>query len=106
MALNMNGCASVRHFAFTHEGEDVGEAQLHSDAMIWGVEIYEPYRGQGYGRLLMLELLKVAAQEHSVVFLFVRRDNIPAIKLYESLGFEVYDQSRRGLHMCKPLEDS
>ena len=43
------------------------------------------YRGRGIGRLMLDELLRFA--DGGVVFLEVRTDNVPAITLYESLGF-------------------
>jgi [ribosomal protein S18]-alanine N-acetyltransferase len=43
------------------------------------------YQGQGIGARLVSELLERASD--SVVFLEVRTDNVPAIKLYESFGF-------------------
>ena len=43
------------------------------------------YQGQGIGRRLVSELLERASD--SVVYLEVRTDNVPAIKLYESFGF-------------------
>ncbi len=42
------------------------------------------YQGQGIGRRLVTELLEIAS--NSVVYLEVRTDNEPAIKLYESFG--------------------
>ncbi|MCU0842585.1 MAG: ribosomal protein S18-alanine N-acetyltransferase [Thiobacillaceae bacterium] len=48
-----------------------------------------PWQGRGYGRLLMEQLMDTA-RGHGVEFLFleVRPSNAPAIRLYESLGFE------------------
>ena len=43
------------------------------------------YQGQGIGRRLVSELLELASG--GVVYLEVRTDNEPAIKLYESFGF-------------------
>ena len=43
------------------------------------------YQGQGIGRRLVSELLERASD--GVVYLEVRTDNVPAIKLYESFGF-------------------
>lgn len=43
------------------------------------------YRGRGIGRLMLGELLRFA--HGGVVFLEVRTDNVPAISLYESVGF-------------------
>jgi [ribosomal protein S18]-alanine N-acetyltransferase len=43
------------------------------------------YQARGIGRRLLTDLLKIA--DGGVVFLEVRTDNEPAIKLYESVGF-------------------
>ncbi|WP_101948450.1 ribosomal protein S18-alanine N-acetyltransferase [Mycobacterium sp. 3519A] len=43
------------------------------------------YQGHGIGRRMMTELLEYASE--GTVFLEVRTDNLPAIALYESLGF-------------------
>ena len=43
------------------------------------------YQGRGIGRRLVSEMLELASG--SVVFLEVRTDNVPAIRLYESFGF-------------------
>ena len=45
------------------------------------------FQGQGIGRRMMNDLLEFAGPD-GVVFLEVRTDNVPAIALYESLGFE------------------
>lgn len=43
------------------------------------------YQGQGIGKRMLTELLEHAAD--GTVFLEVRTDNEPAIKMYESFGF-------------------
>lgn len=43
------------------------------------------YRGRGIGRAMLEDLLRFA--DGGVVFLEVRTDNVPAITLYESVGF-------------------
>lgn len=43
------------------------------------------FQGRGIGRELMIRLLDIAAG--GAVFLEVRTDNEPALRLYESLGF-------------------
>lgn len=43
------------------------------------------YHGQGIGRRMLTELLEYASG--GAVFLEVRTDNVPAIRLYESFGF-------------------
>lgn len=49
-----------------------------------------PFRGRGYGRLLMEHLIELGLQlGGTTVRLEVRESNTPARKLYEDLGFEV-----------------
>ena len=50
------------------------------------------YQGHGIGRGMMTELLGHA---DGVVYLEVRTDNVPAIALYESLGFSVIGLRKR-----------
>ena len=62
-------------------------------------------RRQGLGSLLMRRLLALAAAEGAVrALLEVRRSNVPALKLYETLGFTVTDV-RRGYY-SQPDEDA
>lgn len=48
-------------------------------------------QGRGYGRQLAIESLAFAREKESPLKLEVHRDNIPAIQLYRSLGFEVFE---------------
>ncbi len=48
-------------------------------------------QGRGYGRKLALESLAFARDKRSPLKLEVHRDNTPAIKLYRSLGFDVFE---------------
>lgn len=49
----------------------------------------QAFRGQKIGRRLLENLVNAAKREspESSIFLEVRRNNLPAIKLYESIGF-------------------
>ena len=51
------------------------------------------HRGRRLGSELVTRLMQVAAEELTLdeFSLFVYRDNAPALKLYQSLGFEVQD---------------
>lgn len=51
------------------------------------------YHGQGIGRQMMTDLLEYA--DGGTVFLEVRTDNEPAIKLYENLGFVIVGLRKR-----------
>lgn len=59
----------------------VGEAEL----LLLVVD--KPWQGRGLGARFLRELLTVAAQKASTVFLEVRESNRRAIQLYENLGF-------------------
>jgi len=48
-------------------------------------------QGQGYGRMLALKSLEFAREKNSPIKLEVHRDNLPAVQLYRSLGFELFD---------------
>ncbi|MDF1575202.1 MAG: GNAT family N-acetyltransferase [Bacteroidales bacterium] len=64
---------------------DGRRVQLHHFAIL------PSKQGLGYGRMLALESLAFAREKNSPVKLEVHRDNIPAIRLYLSLGFKVFD---------------
>lgn len=47
-------------------------------------------RGKGVGKLLLREALRLAEESGvlEIIYLMVRADNIPAIRLYEEMGFD------------------
>ena len=48
------------------------------------------YRGQGYGKLLVRAAIRDAiARNQSKIFLEVRKANLPAVALYQGLGFDI-----------------
>lgn len=85
------GCCGIRNIA--GEGE------------ITNVVVKAPYRNQGIGRQLMEYMLKKAAEQNiTVCTLEVRLSNEPAIRLYESLGFQ--GEGVRPKFYEKPTEDA
>lgn len=60
--------------------------QVLDEGSIVEVAVHPGYRRQGIARSLIAEALQNAAGL-SAVFLEVRESNLPAIRLYESLGF-------------------
>ena len=48
-------------------------------------------QGKGYGRKLALESLAFASEKGAPLKLEVHRQNLPAVELYQSLGFEVFE---------------
>ncbi|WP_369214493.1 GNAT family N-acetyltransferase [Streptomyces flavofungini] len=86
----------------TDRGERVGHLWLkvNDDAgFVFDVEVGERHRGRGHGRSLMLlaEAQTRAAGKHSLA-LNVFAGNTPALRLYESLGYEPLSY-----HLYKPL---
>ena len=61
-----------------------------SRAYLFGVLIYRRFRGQGYGyRMLHALLSRLPERGIREVFLEVSSENLPAVRLYEKLGFAV-----------------
>lgn len=59
-------------------------------AYIYGVLVYDSFRSRGYGFKMMYSLLKhLREMGISSCFLEVSSLNIPALKLYEKLGFRI-----------------
>lgn len=53
--------------------------------------VLEKHRGKGIGKLLVDAVFEKTRSENiiEIVYLMVRADNIPAVKLYEQKGFEI-----------------
>lgn len=90
------------------DGTIIGGAGFRNvlgDGEITNVAIESAYRGRGYGKILVGELLKKGREMGADEFtLEVRVSNTPAIKLYESLGFKS-EGIRPGFYE-KPREDA
>ncbi len=92
------------------DGEIAGNAGLHpagrsprrAHARMLGICVLSKYQGMGVGRALMQALVGLADKWLPVtrIELTVFSDNAPAIKLYESFGFE-----REGIHKAYALRD-
>ena len=84
-----------QYFGIVQDGELAGFAGLgrFGPAEDPGFEVHTvgvapSAQRQGFGRKLMDQLLAVADAAGGAVHLEVRTDNVPAIALYEDLGFE------------------
>jgi ribosomal protein S18 acetylase RimI-like enzyme len=95
-----NGAAGPGHHLFAVEEEESGErvgdlwlAERSSDfegtaAFVYSIEIYEPFRGRGYGRAAMLLAEdEVRSRGLSHIALNVFGGNAVARSLYHSLGY-------------------
>ncbi|MEU7039708.1 GNAT family N-acetyltransferase [Streptomyces varsoviensis] len=88
-----------------HDGVDVGALWVRlrdperQGGFVFDVEVDPAHRGRGHGRTLMLvaerECLAAGVDR---IALNVFADNTPALRLYESLGYEATD-----IHFYKPL---
>ncbi len=75
-------------------------------AKLIDIEISEPYRGKGYGKLCVNWLLNQAKSNGAdYVQLFVFEHRQPAMGLYASLGFEILKTRKNGLTMIHHLRD-
>ncbi|QEO14680.1 GNAT family N-acetyltransferase [Agromyces intestinalis] len=91
-------------FAIVADGEDVGWLWLGpwgdgDQWWVWDIHVRAPHRRHGYARAAMAYAQRFA-REHGapVLGLNVFANNVAAIDLYESLGFEA-----ASLHMTKTL---
>lgn len=85
------------HFYITHEKNCLS---------IWDVRIFEQYRNKGLGKQMMeecLELIRGVYSEYSSAILFVESNNIPAVKLYTSVGFKEIADNFRGIKKMEIL---
>lgn len=58
------------------------------EASVHTIGVVPEAQGQGIGKALLRALLTRADELHAAVFLEVRTDNDPAVKLYEAHGFQ------------------
>jgi ribosomal protein S18 acetylase RimI-like enzyme len=84
---------NYRYYIARLHGAPVGTANiqiLNGDAYIYGFVVSAGYRGRGYGRQILAHLIAaIAAERAQPVFLEVETDNVPALALYRSFGFQV-----------------
>jgi tRNA threonylcarbamoyl adenosine modification protein YeaZ/ribosomal-protein-alanine acetyltransferase len=88
-------------------GKVVGAAGMRAiagDGQITNILVDIPYRRQGIGRKLLSHMLNETDAEVEIFSLEVRRSNTAAIRLYESMGFEMVGK-RPGFYE-KPTEDA
>ncbi|MCC7431652.1 ribosomal protein S18-alanine N-acetyltransferase [bacterium] len=98
------------------EGEIAGYAvcwQVLDEFEVGLIAINKNFRGEGLGQKFMVFLIELALENNcELVNLEVRESNIPAIKLYKKLGFEVvglrknyYANNENALLMTLELTD-
>ena len=76
------------------EGKDIGRITLKDSKegrWIVAIHLLPAYQGKGIGKYLLKKVIDKAIKEQKDLYLTVLKVN-PAKKLYEKLGFEVYDE--------------
>jgi [ribosomal protein S18]-alanine N-acetyltransferase len=89
------------------DSELVGYAGMHTpcgDCYVDNIAVFPQFRGKGYGEKLTLALIEKAKTLGEFISLEVRASNIPAIKLYEKLGFLAV--GKRKNFYSSPREDA
>ena len=90
------------------DGQVLGYAGLHDivgEGYVDNIAVFPQFRGQGIGEALtraLIEYMRCAALEF--LTLEVRASNLPAISLYEKLGFR--QEGRRKNFYRHPTEDA
>ena len=73
----------------------VGAESVLDESNIGNIVTHKDFRGKGIGTVLFKELLAGLKADGIVkVFLEVEHDNVPALRLYEKLGFVKYGHRR------------
>lgn len=72
--------------------------ELHK-GHIYGVYVTGSHRGKGVGRAMLAEILERSTSDDGLeqILLAVATSNEPAIRLYRSVGFEIYGTEPRAL---------
>jgi ribosomal protein S18 acetylase RimI-like enzyme len=68
-----------------HVGRFLIESITDDYYTLWKVKIFEEFRGKGYGKKMLDEILSTFKKDF---YLYVRKDNIIAINLYLKFGFD------------------
>jgi RimJ/RimL family protein N-acetyltransferase len=102
-------------FGAFEEGELIGLIALGREnrnkhahkALIWGMYVVPGARGRGVGRALLLEALSLARAVPGIrqVNLCVNANNERAIRLYESVGFNVFGREPGAMLVNGELHD-
>lgn len=95
-----------RIFLAIQEGKVVGYLDVthcFAENEPYDLLVLEEYRGMGYGRKLLAKALE--RNQPNGMMLLVDADNVPAIRLYESMGFEkVQNQNNQTAHWKVPCQ--
>lgn len=75
------------HFVVYDQDQPIATARLLQNNSVGRVAVLKAYRGQGIGRMIMLEIIRQAHQQ-DLKFLHLS-SQVHAISFYEKLGFSI-----------------
>ena len=90
------------------DGQIVGYGHLDPEGtIVWlGISIADGSTGQGWGKLLMKKLLRIAKQlDIKTIALKVDRDNLRAIRLYQGFGFQFWHDDKNSQSVDMQFEN-
>lgn len=77
-----------QHFVVYDNDQPIATARLLKNNSVGRVAVLKPYRGQGIGHLIMLEIITYARQQSRQVLQL--SSQVHAISFYEKLGFKMH----------------
>lgn len=91
---------------FAHKGKIRGKFVIqnsdNTERYICDLQIYDEYRNQGYGNLMIAEMVEKYGDYNSIpLTLGVLVDNLPALHLYQKYGFKIYNNETPGVYWMK-----
>ena len=82
------GREGEQYVYFYCNGKVRGQFTIALDRYVYDLEIYEEYRGQGYGNLMIKEMVeRFTDDSQRPLWLAVKDKNAPAVHLYNKYGF-------------------
>ena len=97
ISLQKTGTDSSIQYQCFFDNQCIGSCNisLFSDTYIFisNVEISEQHRGMGLGYQFMLKVLQELSSSFHNILLHVSKENLPAYKLYQKLGFEISEST-------------
>jgi ribosomal protein S18 acetylase RimI-like enzyme len=72
-------------------GSVVADQSDGDEPEIESLMVLKDYRGRGIAKLMLSKVMEILrARSADEIIIAVKNDNVPAIKLYSDMGFEVY----------------
>ena len=86
----------------TLDNKDIGVTTFYEEEGLYVVGmimIHQNYQNQGIATNIINEYIKIAKEDNKRIILKTYKEN-PARKLYERLGFKLYNEDKTHVYMC------